>query len=65
MSREVGNGRVRLGLECDDWYIAAPPPKEPARRTEAVIEGDRASMDPLTLSEAIRDLARLPWRDGS
>ena len=65
LSREVGNGRVRLGLECDDWYIAAPPPKEPARRTEAVIEGDRASMDPLTLSEAIRDLARLPWRDGS
>ncbi|MDO5067521.1 MAG: DUF4132 domain-containing protein [Propionibacteriaceae bacterium] len=63
LSRKVGTGHVRLGFECDDWYIAAPPPKEPACRTEAVIEGDRATMDPLTLSEALRDLARLPWRD--
>ena len=63
LSREVSSGWVSLSFECDDRYIASTPPREPVRRTGASIEGDRDVMNPLGLSEALRDLARLPWRE--
>ncbi|MDO5084801.1 MAG: hypothetical protein Q4D89_15580, partial [Arachnia propionica] len=62
--RPVGDGVVELGIDCDDWVMGLRPPREPARRTGVALSGDPARMDPVVLSETLRDLARLPWREG-
>lgn len=63
--RCVGDGMVELGIDCDDWVMGLRPPREPARRTGVALTGDPATMDPVVLSETLRDLTRLPWREGS
>ena len=59
--RGLKGGHLDLRISTAFWSPGGSPPADPVRLLKAEIVGERSKMDPVELSEAIRDLVRLPW----
>ncbi len=63
--RELKGGYLDLRISTAFWSRGGEPPADPVRLQMVGITGERSGMDPVELSEAIRDLAGLPWSSKS
>ena len=61
LRRGLKGGYLDLRISTAYWSLGGSPPADPVRLLKAEIIGERSKMDPVELSEAIRDLVRLPW----
>ena len=61
LRRGLKGGYLDLRISTAFWSLGGSPPADPVRLLKAEIIGERSKMDPVELSEAIRDLVRLPW----
>ena len=61
LRRGLKGGHLDLRISTAFWSLGGSPPADPVRLLKAEIVGERSKMDPVELSEAIRDLVRLPW----
>jgi len=61
LRRGLKGGHLDLRISTAFWSLGGSPPADPVRLLKAEIIGERSKMDPVELSEAIRDLVRLPW----
>ena len=65
LRRGLKGGYLDLRISTAFWSLGGSPPADPVRLLKAEIIGERSKMDPVELSEAIRDLVRLPWSSKS
>ena len=61
LRRGLKGGCLDLRISTAFWSPGGSPPADPVRLLKVEIFGERSKMDPVELSEAIRDLVRLPW----